>query len=420
MAVGSGLSATFGFASETTVGTPVAVTRFIEADTESIALKKHTVQGAGQRGGALVRRGQRRQVVAREAAGDITFDVPTNGFGLILQHMISGTAPTPTSIGGGLFQQIHNVGSLQGKSFTTQIIRPDTTGVLTQQAFTYPGCKVTGWELAVKQAGQLTAKVTVDALDEATPQNGFANTTLSSAASAAAATFSTVATIPVGSYVTLDTGLLRETVLTTNVSGAGPFVITIATPLAFAHATATPVGSATGVNYGAAVALQTASYTAGVNILDFSQGTLTAGGSTAVTSGKWTNTGGQVVANVRSVTLKGTNPLKVDRWGLGQQVRSEQLENNWRDYSIDVELDYNSRLFYDAYAADTPLTLQFSFAGRGGAQLSFYMPVGFQEDGATPQVASEDIIIQKLAFTILDDGVNGALQAVYVSTDAAV
>ncbi|HWU47220.1 MAG TPA: phage tail tube protein, partial [Humibacter sp.] len=223
MAVGSGISATLGIATETTVGTPVAVTRFVEFDSESLAMKKHTVQGTGMRGGGLVQRGSRRQIVAREVNGDINFDVPTAGFGLFLQHMLGSFSTTPTSIGGGLFRQIHNLGSLQGKAFTTQVLRPDTGGVLTQEAFTYPGCKVTAWELDVKQASQLTAKLTLDALDEATPGNAAANTTLASAAVAAASTISTVATIPVGSYITLDVGLVRETLLTTAVSGTGPF-----------------------------------------------------------------------------------------------------------------------------------------------------------------------------------------------------
>jgi hypothetical protein len=49
-----------------------------------------------------------------------------------------------------------------------------------------------------------------------------------------------------------------------------------------------------------------------------------------------------------------------------------------------------------------------------------YCPMAFQDDGSSPQVAGPDIIIQKLAMTILDDGTNGTLQVVYTSTDAAV
>ena len=419
MAVGSGLSATVGIATETTPGIPVAVTRFFEFDSEGMGMKKHTVQGAGLRGGGLVRRGARRAVVAREAGGDLSFDVMTNGFGLVLQHMLGSFAATATTIGGGLYQQIHNVGSLQGKSFTTQVLRPDTTGVLGPQAFTYPGCKVTGWELTAQQQQQLKLKLTIDALDEATPSNGFASTTLSSASTAGASTLSTVATIPAGSYITVGTGLTAEVVLTGTPSGAGPFVIPTTTPLTYAHAIGSPAGSATGANYAAAVALQTASYTAGTSMFTFNGGKLVLGGTTSVVSGVWTNAGGVVAGNVRTVSIKGSNPLKVDRWGLGSAIKSEQLENNWRDYSADVEIEYASRYYYDVYAADAALALQLSFTAPGGNVLSFYVPVSFQEDIGL-QVSGPDILIQKLAFTVLDDGVNGALQAVLTSTDVSL
>ena len=190
MAVGSGLSSTFGIATESTVGTPVAVTRFYEFDSESLGLKRKTTQGAGLRGGGLVKRSARRQNVAREVQGDVTMGPTTTGLGLLLTHMLGSFSPTINSLGGGLYQQIHNVGVLAGKSFTTQIIKPDTTGVLAGQAFTYPGCKVTDWELSVAQGAEAKLKVNIDALDEATPTNGFTSTTLASAATASATTIS--------------------------------------------------------------------------------------------------------------------------------------------------------------------------------------------------------------------------------------
>ncbi|MCU1418731.1 MAG: hypothetical protein JWP32_2905 [Schumannella sp.] len=420
MAVGSGLSATFGIATETTPGVPVAVTRFAEFDSETLSSKKHTVQGAGLRGGGLVKRGARRQVVGREAGGDVSFDIATNGFGLFLQHMLGSFSTTPTSLGGGLFRQVHNVGSLQGKAFTTQIVKPDTSGVLAPEAFTYPGCKVVDWEISAQQNAEVKLKLSIDALDEATPANSFAPTTVSAATTAGATSFTSAATIPAGTYVAIDSGLVREVVLTGTPTGAGPFTIPVAAGLKFAHAAGVSVASATGANYGAVTAMQTAAYASGAGLFNFSEGTLVVGGSTTVVSGVWTNTGGAAAANVRSVALKGTNPLKVDRWGMGSQVRSEQIENNWRSYTATVELEFNSRYLYDVYAADAALTLQITFTDVSGAVLQFYCPVGFQNDGASPNVSGPDIIIQKLAFEILDDGANGALQAVYTSTDAAV
>jgi hypothetical protein len=422
MAVGSGLSATLGIVTETIVGTPVAVTRFVEFDSETMAEKKHTTQGQGMRGGALYRRSARRIQVAREFSGDVMFDVTTNGMGLWLQHMLGSFSTTATSIGGGLFRQIHNAGSLQGKTFTTQIVYPDTSGVLTQEAFTYTGCKIIGWELSVAQGQQAKLKATIDALDQATPSNGTASTALSSLTTAGATSLSTTAAITSGQYVVVDIGALAEVVQLGTVTGSGPYVGPIVTPggLKFAHAVGAYVGSATNVNYGAATALQAASYTAGTNMFGFQNGSLVAGGSTAAVSGVWTNTGGQVVANVRNVTFKVSNPVKQDRWGLGSQVRSEQIENNFRDVNLTIEVEYNGRAFYDAYQADAALALNFSLVTPAGAVLSFYVPVGFQDDGGQPNVAGPDILIQKLAVTVLDDGTNGAIQAIYTSTDAAV
>ena len=79
MALGAGLSASFGIGTETTPLTPVAVTRFAEFDSESMATKKHVVQGVGLRGGGLVRRATRRIYVSREAQGGVNFDAMTNG-----------------------------------------------------------------------------------------------------------------------------------------------------------------------------------------------------------------------------------------------------------------------------------------------------------------------------------------------------
>jgi len=421
MAVGAGLSASLGIATETTFGTPVAVTRFIEFDSESVKLKKNTTQGMGLRGGGLVPRASRRVNAAREAGGDLQFGVTTTGFGIVLQHMLGSYTTTPTSVGGGLYQQVHNIGTLQGKGFTTQIVRPDTSGVLTQNAFTYPGCKITDWEVSVDTNADVKAKLTIDALDEATPSNGFAATVLSSAVTQGATTIATTAAIPAGAYVTIDTGVLEEIVQTSGAAtGSGPYTSNLVTAAKVPHASGVYVGSATGINYGAATAMQTPAYNTGAYVFQFLQGTLIAGGTTTTTSGIYTNTGGTAVGTVKSVSLKGKNSLKTDRYQLGTNgVRAEQIENGWREYTAELDAEFFSRTLYDAYVGDSPLALKLSFAGPGGSGLSFYAPAAFLDDG-TVNVGGPDVLDQKLTFALLDDGTNGALQAVYTSTDSAV
>ena len=424
MAVGSGLSAQLGIVTESTPGTPLAVTRFYEFEKETMSEKKHTVQGVGLRAGALTKRGSRRVQTAREAGGTVGFDIPTSGFGLTLQHMLGSFSTTATSLGGGLFQQIHNTGSLQGKAFTTQIVKPDYTGVLTQNAYTHTGCKITDWTISGQTEGQLKVDLTIDSMDQFTPSNSFAATTLASGASAAATTVSSTATIATGNYILIagNTPTQNEVVAITNVSGAGPFTLTVSPALAYAHASGNAVSSPTAVNYGSPAALQAASYTAGTSIFsyDATGSQLIAGGSTSVVSGVWTNTGGTVVGNVRSFSLKGTNPMKVDRFGIGSALKSEPIENDYRSYSLEAEVEYGSPYFYQNYAADTGLALLLKFTAPGGQYLQFYMPYVVQNDGTDPEVSGPDILIPKIQFEVLDDGTNGAIQGVLVNTDAAV
>ena len=424
MAVGSGLSGSLGFAQETTPGVPVAVTRFFEFESETINIKKRTVQGVGVRGGALTRRGSRRVPVSRDAQGAVNFDAPTGSLGLVLQQMVGSFSTTATSIGGGLFQQIHNVGSVAGKSFTTQIVRPDITGVLAQNAFTFTGCKVVDWTISAQMNAQVKLSLSIDAQDAVTPSNNFAGTTLSALVAAAATSISTVATVPQGSYILIGVGLTAEVLLTGVPSGAGPFTIPIVgTPVAYGHASGVAVTSATGVNPGAAATLQSPSYTSGLSIFayDYAGSQLVAGGSTSVASGVWTNTGGTVVANVRSVSIKGTRPVKNDRFGLGSAVKSEQIENDYMTFAAALDVEYASPYFTQNYLADVPLCVVLKFTSPvSGGYVQVFMPVAFQDDGAEPNVAGPDILIPKLNLAVLDDGVNGALQIVYVSTDAAV
>ena len=423
MAVGSGLSSSFGIATETTVGTPAAVTRFFEFDSETLSLRKKIVQGVGLRGGGIDKRAARRILVSREAQGDVTLSPTTNGYGLLISHLLGSFTATATSIGSGLYQQIHNPGPLAGKTFTGQLVRPDTTGTLTQEAFTYTGCKVTGWEISSTQGGEVKLKMTVDALDEATPSNGFANTVLSALTVAGATSMSTAATIPTGSWVTVGiAGIGAEVVQTGVPSGAGPYTIPVVSPggLTLPHPSASPVGSATGVNYVVGTALQAASYTAGTNLFAFEEGQLIAGGTTSVVGGVWTNTGGQPVGNVRKVLLKVKNQLKVDRYALGQLTRNEQLDNGFRDYMGTFDIEYGGRAFYDAFASDTPIAMQLKFTTPQGGVLQFYMPMAFQNDGSCPQVGGPDVIVQKIALEFLNDGTNGAMQVVYTSTDVSL
>ena len=453
MPIGSGLATQLGIATETTFGTPVAASRFFEINTESLALRRKVVQGAGPRSSALVRRASRRVEVARDAGGDVAFDLPSNGLGLLLQHMLGSFSTTATQIASSTaYQQIHNAGSLQGKTFTAQAGDPDTTGYV--HPFTYTGCKIASWEIAAAQGGLATIKTTIDAMDEITESQLVAPTTLSSSAIATATSISTVATIPAGTYISIGSGATQEYVTTGAPTGVGPFTIPITSPatgLRFAHSSGDVVGTGLAQYPSAAVKLATAVYGASTGLFSFKDARLMYGGSTSVVSGLWTNTGALPLsysaitplgvaapislqsstingAVVRNVSLKGSNPLKNDRWGAGQQVKGEQLENNFRDYTMSLDVEFATRQFYDTYQADGQVAMVLTFQnqqapiGTSGnyPTLQFYLPACKIEDGASPDVPGPDVLIQKLNFTALDDGTNGAVQALYVSSDTTV
>jgi hypothetical protein len=292
---------------------------------------------------------------------------------------------------------------------------------LTQNAFTYAGCKVESWDVSVATNAEVKVKLTIDALDEATPSNGFAPTVLSAAVTQGATTISTVASIPANSYVTLDTGVNEEIVQTFGApTGSGPYVSTLVAATKVPHATGVYVGSTTGMNYGAATALQTPSYNSSTSMFQFLNGTLIGGGTTVTTGGIYTNTGGVPIGTVKTASIKGANSLKKDRYQLGTNgVRAEQIENGWRQYTCDFDAEFFSRGLYDAYVGDSPLALQLKFAAPGGAVLSFYAPAAFLDTGEI-NVSGPTVLDQKISAKLLDDGVNGPLQVVYTSTDSTV
>lgn len=153
----------FGIKAESTYGTPVAVDRFYEISGESLRLDMGRTRSAGLRAGQRVARTDRSQPYRLGASGGFSLDVPTKGFGVLLEQIMGGTASVGT-ITDSNYTQTHNLGSLDGKSFTAQVVRELVDG--TDQGFTYHGCKVTQAEFSCDPEGVLTCDVTVDAEDE--------------------------------------------------------------------------------------------------------------------------------------------------------------------------------------------------------------------------------------------------------------
>jgi Phage tail tube protein len=154
----SAINAQLGFGVESVYGTPVTPTRFLEFNSEGIKTQFGRVESAAIRAGSRALRTTNFTTHTEGAAGSISIDVPTKGFGLPLTHMF-GTA----AIGGvtdSNFTQTFTFGSLTGKMLTAQVNRPFVNA--TNQPFTFHGGKVAKWEMGCDAEKLLVANIDMD------------------------------------------------------------------------------------------------------------------------------------------------------------------------------------------------------------------------------------------------------------------
>lgn len=163
MAIGSGLGAQLGIAAETTYGTYVAPTKFVEFTKESLQLKKVTAQSAGIAAGRLMPLSSRRVVTQRSAAGSLDMEVTNKAMGVLLQSLM-GTSVTPAQQAATTaYLQTHLLADVAGKSLTVQKGLPLTTGTVTKKNFL--GCKIVSAEFSCEVGGMLTASFEIDSKD---------------------------------------------------------------------------------------------------------------------------------------------------------------------------------------------------------------------------------------------------------------
>lgn len=166
-----------------------------------------------------------------------------------------------------------------------------------------------------------------------------------------------------------------------------------------------------------ATALAVASYLTGATVFDFSQATLTLGGTAATASGETTISGGVAVATiVKDITISGDAPLATDRFGIGNAgLKAEQLENATPLISGKMSAEFGKTELYDVFTAGlaTPLqlTLTGSQIGVSGSNflLSFVIPaVKFK--AAPPAVSGPGVVMMSTDFEAYSDEVNPVIQ----------
>lgn len=161
MPLASGLAGQIGFAEESTYGTFVAPTRFLEFNGAPLAYERERIESNGIRAGRRILHRWAQGI--QRAAGDIELEMAPQGFGLIWKHILGGVST------GGSNPYTHTCtpGDLAGKSLSVQIGKPDIGGVV--RVFSYLGCKVTAAEVsaAVNEYAMMTLSLYGNHLDTA-------------------------------------------------------------------------------------------------------------------------------------------------------------------------------------------------------------------------------------------------------------
>lgn len=157
------LDFTLGMSRETTYGTPVAPTRFAESEAK-IKYDVKTSDSKGLRPGKNVKRLARNAITHFEGSGDVSFDVPTRGFGLWLNAVLGGVSNTliPSSVP-AVYQQVHTLSTSDPvPTFTVQEVLP-TLGGVNAYPHTFTGCAFDSIELSAKEGGFVEAKLSLTA-----------------------------------------------------------------------------------------------------------------------------------------------------------------------------------------------------------------------------------------------------------------
>lgn len=147
-------------------------------------------------------------------------------------------------------------------------------------------------------------------------------------------------------------------------------------------------------------ALASASYTSGWAPFSFVDGSITKGGS-AIAVDSW--------------SISGTNNLRTDRFKVGSDLVTEQLENGVRDLTISAQMDFEDLTVYDNFLDDDNLTLVCKL--DNGTQ-SFTVTAKGYLTGSSPTVTGPEVLKQPLEFvaeSLTSDA--DALTAVLVNSE---
>lgn len=121
-------------------------------------------------------------------------------------------------------------------------------------------------------------------------------------------------------------------------------------------------------------------------------------------------------ANVKKLTIKGSNGLDTDRRFIGSEYRAEPLEADLREYGGTVDLEFESLTQYNRFRNANEVALVSTISAGASASLTTTMNVRF--DGATPEVDGRGIVQLSAPYKCIGTTTDAsAITAVLISND---
>lgn len=121
-------------------------------------------------------------------------------------------------------------------------------------------------------------------------------------------------------------------------------------------------------------------------------------------------------ANVKKLTISGSNGLDSDRRFIGSEYRAEPLEAELREYSGTVDLEFESLTQMNRFRNATEVALVATISAGASASLTTTMNVRF--DGATPEVDGRGIVQLSAPYKCIGSTTDAsAITAVLISND---
>jgi hypothetical protein len=201
MGLGAGIASQFGWAQESTPGTPVTVTKFLEYNSETLDFVPNTIQGRGLHAGGQYDRASRYVRTTKTVSGPVGVDLATKQLGTLIKNMLGSSAAPVQIAATTAYKQVHNPGPLDGLGLTLQKGVPEAaTGLV--KPYTYKGGKVVNWTLGQAMDAIATLTLGFDAWDEDDATGLAAATYLTSSVF----NFSNVSTVKFGGTPSIATG----------------------------------------------------------------------------------------------------------------------------------------------------------------------------------------------------------------------